>query len=97
VRTTRAFEILKAIKAHFDEGADCVYRDGLILSDESTLHEAIKDCLQEEETIPWIPRRLRKKIGKNYYGDWNGFEGKTKVKEFGKDQEAAHKWLHEND
>lgn len=92
-RLAKAIEILEAIKTHFDEGADCVYRDGLILSDDSTLHEAITDCLGEEEkTTPVIPHSKRKKVGKNFYGQWGGFIGKNKVEEFS-DEAAAWRWL----
>lgn len=90
-RLAKAIEILEAIKTHFDEGADCVYRDGLILSDDSTLHDAITQCLGEETKVtPTIPKR--KNIGQNFYGKWVGFIGKNKIEEF-PDAAAAYRWL----
>ena len=48
-RLARAIEILEAINEQFYEGAECVYRDGLILSDDSNLADAIGECLGEVE------------------------------------------------
>ena len=48
-RLARAIEILEAINEQFYEGAECVYRDGLILSDDSNLADAIAECLGEVE------------------------------------------------
>lgn len=91
-RLARAIEILEAIKLHFDEGADCVYRDGLILSDDSSLHDAIRDCLgEEQDQTPIVPRSQRRRVV-HYRGEINGWIGK--VEKFGTNQEAAYKWLH---
>lgn len=93
-RLARAIEILEAINKHFYEGADCVYRDGLILDDDATLADAIAECLEEPQPAePVIPHSQRKHIGKNFYGDWVGFIGKRKAKDFGKQEEAARQWL----
>lgn len=50
-RMARAMEILIAINEHFNEGSECVYRDGLILSDDSTLQDAIAECVDANEAI----------------------------------------------
>lgn len=95
-RIARAVEILEAINRYFQEGADCVYRDGLILDDENTLGDAIAACIGEAENqIAPIPHSQRRKIGRNYYGHWNGFIGNNKIANFFHDEEAAHKWLNE--
>jgi len=97
-RIARAIEILEAINNHFREGADCVYRDGLILSDNSTLADAIAECIGEAENqiapVPIIPRSQRRKVV-HYRGVISGWIGKRKVQIFGTDQVAAYKWLHE--
>jgi hypothetical protein len=47
-RLYRAVEILEAINAYFQEGADCIYRGSLILADDATLYKAISECLGQD-------------------------------------------------
>lgn len=96
-RLARAVEILEAINKHFQEGADCVYRDGLILSDDATLGDAVADCIGTEEEVKPTPHRSKRKVGENFYGNWVGFVGKQKLRDFGKDREAAFAWMNEHD
>ncbi len=96
-RLARAIEILEAINEQFNEGAECVYRDGLILSDDSTLQDAVAECVGDtsEPLVPVIPHSQRRHYGKNWYGDFVGFIGDHKVIDFGDNKEAAIKWVNE--
>ena len=109
-RIRRAIEILEAINQHFQEGSDCVYRDGLILSDDSTLGNAIAECVGSEEVDePVIPRSKRRRISYSVYTDggqvinifqqrfhsgWSGWIGNRKVSYFSS-EETAREWLNE--
>jgi hypothetical protein len=96
-RLAKAIEILEAINNHFQEGADCVYRDGLILSDNTPLGEAIEDCLGDEPLTVPVPHSKRPRVEQNFYGHWFCFIGKRKVTGFGYDKEAALAWLHQQE
>ncbi len=90
----KAHEILLAIKTFFDEGADCVYANALLFGDDRTLKQHMDDVLNDSlSPVREIEVTKRRKIAKNYYGNWVGFEGKKKVRDFGKQEEAALQWL----
>lgn len=94
-RIARAIEILEAINTQFHEGAKCVYRDGLILSDDSTLADAIAECIGEAENqIAPIPHSQRRKYAFSAYAGWSGWIGRRKVAQF-KTEEEARKWASE--
>ena len=90
----KAIEILEAIHKHFDhEGQGVLYGDALILSDDTTVKDAIAQCLgPEPPDEPVIPRSQQKRIAKNARGKWGGFIGKRKVQDFGINEEAARQW-----
>jgi hypothetical protein len=96
-KSEKAIEILEAIHKHFDhEGQGVLYGDALILSDDTTIKDAIAQCLEPEQPDePVIPRSQRKRIVHNR-GIISGWIGTRKaVKQFA-DLEAAHRWFNEN-
>ncbi len=92
----KAQEVLTAIKKFFDEGADCVYAGALLFDDDRTLQQHVEEAVEEFETPKaemTEVKHKKRKIGKNFYGNWVGFEGKRKVRDFGKQEEQAQQWL----
>ncbi len=95
-RLARAIEILEVLNEYFQEGAEVLHADALLLEDDTRIKDAIADCIGEAENqiAPTIPNSRRKRIGKNFYGNWVGFIGKHKVEDFGgSGEEAALQWL----
>lgn len=99
-----ALEILTAIMQQFDDGAPQVYRDAILLDGDDSLHDAVVKAveqlsavLNQEEPLPVIPHSQRRRVGINAYGNWVGFIGKKKIKDFGKDQSEAWKWRNETE
>ncbi len=96
-RLARAIEILEAINVYFQEGADVIRADALLLEGDIRIKDAIADCLEsEEETVQMVPKSQRKHYGKNALGNWVGFVGKQKVQDFGpgpNGEEAALQWV----
>lgn len=90
----KAHEILVQIKKFFDEG-NVVSGSALLFDDDRTLSQHIDEVLEPEspQAEMTVAVRKKKKIAKNYYGNWVGFEGKRKVRDFGKSEESALDWL----
>lgn len=95
-RLARAIEILETIHKHFDhEGQGVLYSDAQILEDDTSIKDAIAQCLGPEPVpAPVIPRRQQRRVV-HYRGQISGWVGKSKVMKFDT-HEAAHKWLNEN-
>lgn len=99
-----ALKVLTAVMQQFDDGAPQVYRDAILLDGDESLHDAVVKAveqlnavLNQEEPLPVIPHSQRRRLGKNAYGNWVGFIGKRKVKDFGEDHAGAWEWRSETE
>jgi hypothetical protein len=93
-RLARAIEILEAINEHFQADAVELYADAQILEGDTSIKDAISDCLGRERREPIIPHSKRRRVSYNQYTGWSGWLGKRKVEKF-LNAETAQQWLHE--
>src|SRR5690348_10155739 len=94
-KLSRAIEILEAINEHFQEhdGQTVLYSDAQILDGETSIKDAIAECLGHEEVeAPIVPRSKRPRLNHNVFGGWSGWIGKRKILHFDNEEEAK-KWL----
>jgi hypothetical protein len=94
-RLARAIEILEAISAHFECDQE-LSPYAQILEGDTSIKEAIADCLGPESPLRPIPRSQRRRYVATPYGI-SGWTGKRKVVASFPDVESAVKWVEERD
>lgn len=93
-------KLIDALDSYFNESSfgeqRVLYSSAQLLDDETTVAEAIakaKEMMAEPESEePIVPRSQRRRIARNFCGNWVGFVGKRKVRDFGLNLAAAHRW-----
>lgn len=83
---------MEALNEHFQthEGQAVLYSDAQILDDDTTIKDAIADCLgtEDPELKKVIPHSKRYRISRNFLGEWSGWQGKRKLHKFNNEAEA---------
>lgn len=103
--TAKAHSVLAEILKNFQEGNDPLHGSALLFEDDRTLKEHVEQAVQalDEEWLnpregdAVLPRSKRRRIGRNWLNNWNGYigKGKQKVISFGEDRAAALRWVQE--
>lgn len=98
-RLARAVEILEAINKFYQEqdGMACpLYPGALILSNDTTIADAVRDCIgaKEAPVEPWVPHSKRRRWAYSFRYGYSGWIGKRKIKKFSTYDEAVQ-WANE--
>jgi hypothetical protein len=98
-------KVLEALDNFFAEATiggrqGVLYSSTLLLEDDTPISEAINKAflmLAQPNQPLSVPRSQRRRVARNFYGNWVGFIGKRKVMDFKEDSVWANKWLNETD